>query len=43
MSVCAGRFPGASTFAWPGSRVNPAPRFWATIPVSGSRMPEPNP
>jgi len=34
--------PGASTFGWPASSVNPAPRFWSTTPVPGATTPEPN-
>ena len=40
-SVWNGRFPGPISFGWPDSRVKHPPRSCATIPVSGSRMPEP--
>ena len=43
MSVWNGRAPGANRFGWPSWRVKHAPRFWAAMPVSGSRMPEPKP
>ena len=34
--------PGAITFGCSASRVNPAPRFCSTTPVSGSTSPDPN-
>ena len=42
MIVWKGRFAGASSFGWPGTRLNPAPRFWSTTPVPGATTPEPN-
>ena len=42
VSVWKGRFPGARTFGWPASSVNPAPRFWSTTPVSPATIPEPH-
>ena len=42
VSVWYGLLPGATTLGWFGSRLNNAPRFWRTTPVSGSNKPEPN-
>jgi hypothetical protein len=43
MIVWNGRLPGSSTFGWPRSRVNAAPRFWRTIPVPGTTTCDPHP
>ena len=43
MMVWNGRLPGAYSFGWPSSRVNPSPRLWRAMPVPGTTMPLPNP
>ena len=43
MIVCSGRLPGASSFGWPGSSVNSAPRFCRAKPVPGATSPLPKP
>ena len=43
MMVWNGRLPPPTSFGWPGSSVNPDPRFCRLIPVPGTTMPEPKP